>query len=102
MASDEAHPAAEAQAYGATKREILLILKRQGEADLQMLADRLHISKMAVHKHVRELEQHELVQRVSVRGRKCRPRLGLQLAPKAASLFPKAYAGVTCAALAYI
>ncbi len=91
-----AHP------YGETKREIILILKRDGEADLQTLADRLHVSKMAIHKHVQELEKNGLVQRVSVRGTKGRPRLGLRLAPEATNLFPKAYAGVTCAALAYL
>jgi len=95
-------PIAEPQAFGSTKREVLLILKREGQADLQTLAERLHISKMAVHKHIQELEQHGLVQRTSVRGRKGRPRLALQLAPEATNLFPKAYAAVTCAALAYI
>ncbi len=43
-----------------------------------------------------------MIQRVTLRGAKGRPRHGLQLAPKASSLFPKAYVGVTCAALAYI
>jgi len=95
-------PIAEPQAFGSTKREVLLILKREGQADLQTLAERLHISKMAVHKHIQELEQHGLVQRTSVRGTKGRPRLALQLAPEATNLFPKAYAAVTCAALAYI
>ena len=87
---------------GATKREILLILKREGQSDLQTLAERFHISKMGVHKHVQELEDNGLIQRVTLRGAKGRPRHGLQLAPKASNLFPKAYAGVTCAALAYI
>ena len=87
---------------GATKREILLILKREGQSDLQTLAEHFHISKMAVHKHIQELEDNGMIQRVTLRGAKGRPRHGLQLAPKASSLFPKAYAGVTCAALAYI
>ena len=88
--------------FGVTKREILLILKRQGQSDLQTLADHFHISKMAVHKHIQELEDQGMIQRVTLRGAKGRPRHGLQLAPKASSLFPKAYAGITCAALAYI
>ena len=88
--------------FGVTKREILLILKRQGQSDLQALADHFHISKMAVHKHIQELEDQGMIQRVTLRGAKGRPRHGLQLAPKASSLFPKAYAGITCAALAYI
>ncbi len=88
--------------FGSTKREILLILKREGQSDLQTLSESLHISKMAVHKHAQELEEHGLVQRVPQRGTLGRPRLALQLAPSAQSLFPRAYAGVTCAALAYI
>ena len=97
-----AYPLAASPTFGPTKREILLTLKREGQSDLQTLAERFHISKMAVHKHVQELEDQGLVQRVTLRGAKGRPRHGLMLAPKASSLFPKAYAGVTCAALAYI
>ena len=33
--------------FGSTKREILLILKRNGQTDLKSLAERLRISKMA-------------------------------------------------------
>src|SRR5438105_7629942 len=97
-----AYPLASSTTFGSTKREILLVLKREGQSDLQSLAEHLHISKMAVHKHVQELEDQGMIQRVTLRGAKGRPRHGLQLAPKASSLFPKAYAGVTCAALAYI
>ena len=97
-----AYPLASSTTFGSTKREVLLVLKREGQSDLQSLAEHLHISKMAVHKHVQELEDQGMIQRVTLRGAKGRPRHGLQLAPKASSLFPKAYAGVTCAALAYI
>lgn len=95
-------PPADNPVLGSTKREILLILKREGQTDLQTLADRLSISKMGVHKHVQELEDRGLIERVPVRGGTGRPRLALRLAPSATSLFPRAYAGVTCAALAYI
>jgi predicted ArsR family transcriptional regulator len=57
---------------------------------------------MAVHKHAQELEERGLIERIPVRGTTGRPRLALRLAPTATSLFPRAYAGVTCAALAYI
>lgn len=92
----------ETQTFGDTKREILLILKRDGQSDLQTLAERLHISKMAVHKHAQELEERGLIERAAVHGSTGRPRLALRLAPSAASLFPRAYAGITCAALAFI
>src|SRR5438445_2021636 len=95
-------PPADNPVFGATKREILLILKREGQTDLQTLADRLNVSKMGVHKHVQELEERGLIERIPVRGGTGRPRLALRLAPSATSLFPRAYAGVTCAALAYI
>jgi DeoR family suf operon transcriptional repressor len=97
-----AYPLAVPTAFGSTKREILLVLKRQGQSDLEGLAKHFHISKMAVHKHIQELEEQGLIQRVTLRGAKGRPRHGLQLAAKSSNLFPKAYAGVTCAALAYI
>src|SRR5213593_4643463 len=95
-------PPANNPVFGSTKREILLILKREGQSDLQALAERLRISKMAVHKHAQELEERGLIERVPVRGTTGRPRLAMRLAPSATSLFPRAYAGVTCAALAYI
>jgi DeoR family transcriptional regulator, suf operon transcriptional repressor len=95
-------PPADSPAFGSTKREILLILKREGQSDLQTLSERLHISKMAVHKHAQELEERGLIERLPVRGTTGRPRLALRLAPSSTSLFPRAYAGITCAALAYI
>src|SRR3989454_9772148 len=95
-------PPADNPAFGSTKRQILLILKREGQTDLQTVADRLNISKMGVHKHVQELEDRGLIEPIPFRGGTGRPRLALRLAPSATSLFPRAYAGVTCAALAYI
>ncbi len=95
-------PPVDSHAFGSTKREILLVLKREGQSDLQTLAERLHISKMAVHKHTQELEDRGMVQHIPIRGATGRPRLSFQLAPGAQTLFPRAYAGVTCAALAYI
>jgi len=95
-------PLAVSSNLGPTKKGILLILKREGQSDLQSLAEHFHISKMAVYKHVQELEEQGIIERVTLRGAKGRPRHGLQLSPNATSLFPKAYVGVTCAALAYI
>jgi predicted ArsR family transcriptional regulator len=88
--------------FAPTKRAILMHLKRGGEADLATLARSLSISKMAVYKHVQELEESGLVERDVRRGGVGRPRLILRLAPEASSLFPNAYASVTCALLKYI
>jgi len=101
-----ATPAADASpslaGFGSTKREILLVLKRDGEVDLQTLASRLRLSKMAVYRHVMDLEEVGLVERTSKRVGVGRPRLALRLAPGASSVFPKAYASVTCAVLEFI
>lgn len=89
-------------AFASTKREILLILKREGDVDLQTLSERLGVTKMAIHRHAKELEAHGLIERYPVRSGLGRPRLALRLASGATDLFPKAYAGVTCAALSFI
>jgi DeoR family transcriptional regulator, suf operon transcriptional repressor len=102
MSAPQPDPPRDTPIFGSTKREILLILKREGQSDLQTLAERLHISKMAVHKHAQELEEKGMIERIPLRGTVGRPRLSLKLAPAAQNLFPRAYAAVTCAALAYI
>src|SRR2546421_8967112 len=91
--------AADNPAFGSTKREILLILKREGQSDLQTLARHLRISKMAVHKHAQELEKRGLIERIPLRRTTRRPRLALRLAPNATPLLPRAQAGINRAAL---
>ena len=88
--------------FASTKREILLTLKRDGEVDLGTLASRLRVSKMAVYRHVRDLEEASLIERSSKRSGVGRPRLTLKLAPGASSVFPKAYASITCAVFEFI
>ena|SRR5436309_1433612 len=88
--------------FASTKREVLLALKREGELDLETLARQLHLSKMAVYRHVKDLEQAGLVERTAKRTGVGRPRLALRLAPGASAVFPKAYASVTCAVLEFI
>jgi len=88
--------------FASTKREVLLHLKREGEADLATLAKSLGLSKMAVYRHVTDLEKAGLVERYSKRVGVGRPRLVLRLAPAASAVFPKAYTSVTCALLHFI
>lgn len=88
--------------FASTKQQILLILKREGQSDLQTVASKLGISRMAVHKHAKDLEARGLIERIPVRNGPGRPRLAMKLAPNAADLFPKAYAEVTCSALSFI
>src|SRR5438876_10432071 len=95
-------PPADNPVFGSTKREILLILKREGQSDLQTLSERLRISKIAVHKQAQELEERGLIERIPVRGATGRPHLARRLAPTVTSLLPRAHSGVTCADRAYI
>jgi len=88
--------------FASTKREILLTLKRDGEVDLGTLARRLRVSKMAVYRHVKDLEASGLIERSTKRSGVGRPRLTLKLAPGASSIFPKAYSSITCAVLEFI
>jgi predicted ArsR family transcriptional regulator len=89
-------------AFSSSKREILLILKREGEADLTGLSERLAVSKTAVHRHVKALEAQGLVERRAIREGIGRPRVAFRLAPESAAVFPRAYASLTCSALAFI
>lgn len=98
VSADVASPAA----FSSTKREILLFLKRHGVASLRELGDHLSISKMAVYKHVNELEKRGLVERMITRHGVGRPSITLKLAPTATSIFPQAYSSMTCAALEFI
>jgi predicted ArsR family transcriptional regulator len=88
--------------FSSTKREILLILKREAEADLRTLAKTLSISRMAVYRHVKELEAKGIVVREVRRTGVGRPKMVLRLAPASQDMFPKAYAEFTCAALEFI
>ncbi len=88
--------------FSSTKREILLSLKRNGESDLGRLAETLSLSKMAVYRHVKDLEQRGLVERFDIRSGVGRPKLGLRLAPEASTLFPKAYSALTVNAMEFI
>lgn len=88
--------------FSSTKRQILLTLKREGEVDLQGLSDRLGISKMAVYRHIRDLEETGVVERLSKPVGVGRPRLAVRLAPGASDIFPKAYSSLTCFALQFI
>src|SRR3990170_1834458 len=85
--------------FASAKREILLHLKREGEADLEGLSRALGISRMGVYRHVKDLEHGGLVERTSKRTGVGRPRLSLHLAPGASTIFPTAYASLTCSVL---
>ncbi|MFQ5553388.1 MAG: helix-turn-helix transcriptional regulator [Thermoplasmata archaeon] len=101
-ASQNERPGDVLPTFSSTKREILLSLKRDGETDLGRLAGELSLTKMAVYRHVKDLEQRGLIERFDIRSGVGRPKLGLRLAPEASSLFPRAYSAVTVNALEFI
>jgi predicted ArsR family transcriptional regulator len=102
QAGEEVLPEASLPSFSSTKREILLLLKREGEADLRKIAAALSISRMAVYRHVKELEARGLIVREVRRSGVGRPKMLLKLAAAAKDMFPKAYAEFTCAALEFI
>ncbi len=88
--------------FSATKRQILLALKRGGPVSLADLSSQLGISKMAVLKHIQVLEAKGLVGRSYRAGGRGRPRAYFELTHGATKLFPEAYAHLTLCALRFI
>ena len=78
--------------FSSTKRQILVILKREGEIDLANLSKELGITKMGVLNHIKNLEEMEIIDRFEKRGGVGRPRLAIRLSPNSSDIFPKAYA----------
>ncbi len=89
-------------AFSSTKRQILVILKREAEIDLTSLSEELGITKMGVLNHITDLEEMEIIERFEKRGGIGRPRLAIRLAPNSSDIFPKAYASITCSMLEFI
>ena len=88
--------------FSATKKRVLLLLKRGGSASLADLAGALRISKMGALKHMNALETKGLVERFFPPGGRGRPRVFFRLTTRARSLFPEAYAHMTETALKFI
>src|SRR2546425_8726813 len=88
--------------FSATKKRVLLLLKRGGSASLGDLAGTLRISKMATLKHMNGLETKGLVERFFPPGGRGRPRVFFRLTKRATPLFPAAYANMTEKALEFI
>jgi predicted ArsR family transcriptional regulator len=77
-----------------TRRAILLVLKRQGEARAEDLATALGITPSAVRQHLTGLVAEGLVALREQRGRAGRPRFFYSVTAQAEPLFPKAYGGL--------
>lgn len=88
--------------FGSTKRQILIMLKREGEIDLATLAKELSITKMGVLNHIKQLEAMEIIERFNKREGVGRPKLSIRLSKNASDVFPKAYSSITTSMLDFI
>jgi DeoR family transcriptional regulator, suf operon transcriptional repressor len=86
----------------ATRREILIALKKQGEASVVDLARALGITLSAVRQHVSGLASAGFVARRAEKGGPGRPRHLYRLSAGAEALFPKYYSELTNELLSYV
>jgi DeoR family suf operon transcriptional repressor len=85
-----------------TRRELLVILRKRGEARAEELADALGVTVGAVRQHLQGLAAADLVEHREERPGPGRPRHVYRLAPAAEALFPRAYGELTVELLDYI
>jgi DeoR family transcriptional regulator, suf operon transcriptional repressor len=91
-----------ATAQSATRRAILLTIKKRGEARAEDLAAALSITPSAVRQHLSALLGEGLVAVREQRGSAGRPKHFYSVAPAAEDLFPKTYGDLTCELLDYL
>jgi DeoR family suf operon transcriptional repressor len=80
-----------AVALPTTRRALLEILKRRGEARAEELAEALGVTVSATRQHLQTLAASGLVEHRELKGSPGRPKHVYRLAPAAEELFPKAY-----------
>jgi len=85
-----------------TRRELLVSLRKRGEARAEELAAELGITVGAVRQHLQGLAAADLVAHREERAGPGRPRHVYRLAPAAEGLFPRAYGELTVELLDYI
>jgi DeoR family suf operon transcriptional repressor len=86
----------------ATRRALLIALRKQGEARAEELAERLDITVSAVRQHLQGLAAADLVTHREERPGPGRPRHVYRLGSAAEALFPRAYGELTVELLDYI
>jgi predicted ArsR family transcriptional regulator len=82
-----------------TRRTIVQLLKQSGPLEAQALAERLHVSAMAVRQHLYALQAEQLVTYEEDRRAMGRPVKLWQLTPAADRFFPEGYAELTLSLL---
>ena len=86
----------------ATRRALLLALKKRGELGAEELAGVLMITPSAVRQHLAGLVSDGLVAHREIKGGPGRPKHRYHLTPAAEGLFPKAYGELTNELLEYV
>jgi DeoR family transcriptional regulator, suf operon transcriptional repressor len=86
----------------ATRREILLALKKRGEASVDELASAVGVTVSGVRQHLAGLAGAGLVAHGAVKGGPGRPRHLYRLSTGAEALFPKFYSELTNELLSYV
>src|SRR5215208_4319939 len=91
-----------ADGFSESKKKLLYYLKVMQQAGLEELSNVMKVSRMAVHKHLRLLQQRGLVEAVETRGHVGRPRMMYQLTSQSKTVFPKSYSAIATHALDFI
>ena len=100
--SDSKYLKSKSEKYSDPKRQILYSLKIIQQAGLYDLSKVMRISRMAIHKHMVELQNRGLVESIIVRDGVGRPRMLYSLSSTGKTIFPKSYADIATIALNYI
>ena len=88
--------------HSATRRAILLTIKKRGEARAEELAQSLGITPSAIRQHLGALVGERLVAVREQRGSAGRPKHFYSVTSAAEELFPKTYGDLTCELLDYL
>jgi len=84
------------------RQELLMALKREGEARAEQLAEALGVTVSAIRQQIDLLRDDGLVEHREERGGRGRPGHWFRLTRRADALFPKAYGGLTNELLQYL
>ena len=85
-----------------TRRELLEMIKRQGEADVEQIAERLGITISGARQHLTSLEADGLVRHRQERTGPGRPKHLFELTPAGDALFPRNYVDLANELLTYV
>ncbi len=90
------------KANHSTRNAIVALIKQKGETGMKEISASMGISKMAVSKHLSNLERDQLVQKRVMRAGVGRPEYRYSLTQNAHYLFPTSYPYIALSALSFI